>query len=1056
MITTLTKGQVPLPIEHEIRTRLENGNGDTFLHIVPTDHARLKWYRDYLRNSPSRAVTGLHIYSLEYLVRLLYRRLNTRRRRIGAGIQTVWTHEIMEGEELPFLRPNPEASIPPGIATRLREAVNQLKAGGVDWQQLQDAPAPSDADSPDKLMDLITFYKAYEKRLGSRWVDRAGVHRTVSEQFTRNPRRAARLIQTLFPIVDLVVVSGFDVLSPFDLAILIGIADLPSVNMGVVLDFDEENDSLFGHVKVDYVDRFLSCGFERHDDEIETPDAAPIGSEFKATRNLHFARNLFRTDRGQEPAIEELALTDQISLLYPSNRVKEVEEIARLIKRLALSESSPALDEICVTFYGLDVYAPLIREIFPLHGIPYNLEWSDRLENSTVVISIFSLLEYLQGSASLQTQEQVHRSPYFQIDDWDSLIGDCDLNTELSPEAFRDRFDRLMDTLKIRQKILQGSWESKTRIAKYKIHAYRQFRRLIDELVDFLIMNAGVEARYSLQRYITWLRLMTSQAVYQWGDPNDEGVRILPLIQTKDLSFDTVILGGLIDGEFPAVFRSDTFLPAQRRGTESDRLREDRSLFYQALTLYHRELYLLSPQYDGDIELTPSAFIDELQRVAKINTPTDDDGTLFSTENFLKNYGLYVWEHAETEQIEAPVVPSAISPMLDLVAHNICVEKSRTSTNELPQYAGDLLPHLLSERSRQALERRRDWTYSVTHLETYGECPFRYFSDYVLRLKRIEEEEPGLTSMERGSLAHKILFEFYDCRRDAPPISGCSDEKFEEALKDLEQIARTRVAEEAARRHLNRAERLFWDIEAEKLIGSHGRAGIFATFLQAERERNFEVQPRHFEVGFGLSDGSGPTDLHLGSNEAIVVREISLSGKIDRVELGNAMFVIGDYKTGSSTPKLNDILEGRSLQLPLYIAVVEQLLEQQSASIQGSEAGFESARGVGGVYYVLQEESKAELGIGDREYNKRAFQASSQNRQLVPNRWYGSVDTEEDSEFDAFRSIIDETIEYANQYVRSIADGDFQLTRHDKTKVCRYCSFKQICRVGVIAEDAYA
>ena len=122
----------------------------------------------------------------------------------------------------------------------------------------------SDADSPDKLSDLIAFYKAYETRLGSRWVDRAGVHRTVSEQFTRNPRRAERLIQTLFPSVDLVVVSGFDVLSPFDFAILTGIADLPSINMGIILDFEEQNESLFGHIKTDYVDRFVSCGFKQH------------------------------------------------------------------------------------------------------------------------------------------------------------------------------------------------------------------------------------------------------------------------------------------------------------------------------------------------------------------------------------------------------------------------------------------------------------------------------------------------------------------------------------------------------------------------------------------------------------------------------------------------------------------------------------------------------------------------------------------------------------------------------------------------------------------------
>ena len=181
-----------------------------------------------------------------------------------------------------------------------------------------------------------------------------------------------------------------------------------------------------------------------------------------------------------------------------------------------------------------------------------------------------------------------------------------------------------------------------------------------------------------------------------------------------------------------------------------------------------------------------------------------------------------------------------------------------------------------------------------------------------------------------------------------------------------------------------------------------------------------------------------------------------MAGRIDRIELGNGMFVIGDYKTGRSTPRLNDILEGRSLQLPLYLAVVEQLLRQHSCSIEGFEDDLESFQGVGGVYYVLQEKSGAELGIGDRDYNKRAFQASSQNRQLLPNRWYEIEDTQDDSDSDAVRSVVNEAIEHANQYVHSIADGDFQLTHHDKTKVCRYCSFKRICRVGVIAEEIQA
>ena len=90
----------------------------------------------------------------------------------------------------------------------------------------------------------------------------------------------------------------------------------------------------------------------------------------------------------------------------------------------------------------------------------------------------------------------------------------------------------------------------------------------------------------------------------------------------------------------PQFFASDTFLPSQTKGHRIGSAAGRSFPFLPSpYTLSDRQLYLLSPQHDGDIELTPSAFIDELQRVSKINTPMDDDGTLFGTENFLKNYG---------------------------------------------------------------------------------------------------------------------------------------------------------------------------------------------------------------------------------------------------------------------------------------------------------------------------------------------------------------------------------------------------------------------------------
>ena len=71
--------------------------------------------------------------------------------------------------------------------------------------------------------------------------------------------------------------------------------------------------------------------------------------------------------------------------------------------------------------------------------------------------------------------------------------------------------------------------------------------------------------------------------------------------------------------------------------------------------------------------------------------------------------------------------------------------------------------------------------------------------------------------------------------------------------KNLQRIARNHLDAAEAQRHLNRADKLFWDIEVERLIGGYGRTGVLPAFLEAERERNLEVQPRYFEVEFGPS-----------------------------------------------------------------------------------------------------------------------------------------------------------------------------------------------------------
>ena len=1064
METILTKGHVSLPIDHEIRNRLESGRGDSFLVIVPTAQARLKLQRECLAWSPNRVVAGLHIHTLEDLVQRFYRRIGDGRRQISPALQMMWMRQITNQERLRFFNPprlnsptavreqerEMEISIPQGTVERLTNAINQLKASGVDPSQLREDVTDSEGTERDKLADLIAIYEAYERKLGRRWIDRGGLHRAVSNYLSNSSHQVGRaeiieakeVMAVAYPNVDLVLVRGFDVFSPPDLSILTGIASLPQIGMCIVLDFDAQNESLFGHVKEDY-DQLLACGFKLEEGHTISPPL--IGKEF--------TQNLFRKDRWLQSPIEKLDLTELITFLQVPDRTQEVEQITRLIKQLALDCSTLELHRICVAFYNFEVYAPLIREIFPLYGIPHTLDLGGPLANSPLVSAIFSLLDTIGRSANPRLTRKTLQSPYFSIDDYQLSTIDRQFKTALSPEAFRKAFENLMEATQVRAQILRGSLINQSIIVR-EISAYRCFQSLIEELVDFLVLEYGGERRYALSDYTNWLRLMVSQTPVETlratFPPIGGGVYILPLVQTKDLDFDIVILGGLVDGEFPATFRPDAFLHPKRSRTESDRLREDRFLFYQALKLFRKHLYLIAPQRDGEVELIPSAFIGELQRIAEIEwieegREPDESEVSFSEESFLKHYGKFVWEQAEripaesgkNENVKETILPpfqsstlpSAISPALYLISHNLRVEKSRTITHDLPQYEGQLAPGLLSPSSRGALTNRREGVYSISQLESYGRCPFQFFSNRVLRLNLIEEEEDeGLTNREKGDLLHAILFEFYDRCRDKPPISECTDTEFEAAAQVLRQIAQ---------KHLEVYERagLFWEIDVERLIGGHGKRGILPTFLDEERERKLDVHPCYFEVGFGPVGAPGQTDPILSSDEPITVGEASMAGKIDRIELGDGIFTVGDYKTGSLQPKIGDILEGRSLQLPIYIFIVERLLNEHHPD------GME---GVGGVYYVLREDGKAELGIGDREYNGKAFKAGARSGQLLPNPERG---------VESMRALIDFGVECANQYVHSIANGEFPLTPHDKGIVCRFCPLKRICRVGAIVGE---
>jgi len=171
-----------------------------------------------------------------------------------------------------------------------------------------------------------------------------------------------------------------------------------------------------------------------------------------------------------------------------------------------------------------------------------------------------------------------------------------------------------------------------------------------------------------------------------------------------------------------------------------------------------------------------------------------------------------------------------------------------------------------------ALDPDRSLQLSASQLETYEDCPLRYFYEYVLRVR-----SDSNVYAELGSLVHEVLAAFLDPTSDDPveySVTGLR-ELGERMWRD--DLARYRPQVEEARRDFFDMLERWWNEE-----GGVARPDVVAV------ERRFEVDV-------------GPH---------------RITGSIDRVDRRNGGLRIVDYKTGSRETRTEEMPD--NVQLAVY------------------------------------------------------------------------------------------------------------------------------------------
>jgi RecB family exonuclease len=353
----------------------------------------------------------------------------------------------------------------------------------------------------------------------------------------------------------------------------------------------------------------------------------------------------------------------------------------------------------------------------------------------------------------------------------------------------------------------------------------------------------------------------------------DAGVHLLDALSARYADVDVATIVGLVDGEWPEPNRRDIFYPPSLLADlgwprDADRRLASRAAFTDLLRLPRSRVTVSTFTLEDDAIVQPAVLLEEIERggLTIVRQPAVPPLRVFANEGLALE----------------PVVAPSPGP----VAEWLTLRAARPAASD-PRYHGTV----------GSFARAR---HAVTQVDTYLDCPFRYFAERVLRLEDEREDEPGLTPRERGELSHAVFQQFYE-RWETLGRGAITEANLEDARREFAAIV------DAA---LSRVDTADAAIERARLLGSAVSASMGDRVLRHELDRGAELVARLLEASL---DGT-----YLFTDAEGLRRAVAIRGKADRIDfLQDGTLDLVDYKTGRAP-------ETRAVQLPVYAHVAGQ------------------------------------------------------------------------------------------------------------------------------------
>ena len=1043
----LTKGKIKeFNIELFIENKISANELDTVLIIVPTNRRQRSLKKKIIDNFRDEPVSVINIETISTLAdKLLSENLGFTS--LSEAASSVLIRESAETLDLNYFAAYSKG-IPFGTLEKIKNVISEYKRHGISPERLLAESSKLSGGEKKKACDISAIYSLYLQKC--RRLSAFEIGDVYSALLDLDRSDFLKTFIEKFPSISTIILDGFDEFSNLEIKIIDLLSASVDDNLIVSFDYSSSNESLFAHLTETY-NILHDYGF------IRIKDLTPIDQD--DFRN-NIRTNLFKHNQTRiNKKYKNIIFKNRVN-----NRIDELELIAKTIKLEVLNNSiSP--ENICVAFNNIGNYSSNARDVFTQYGIPFNL--SDRLplKTSQPVIAALSLLELAENDFDYNHLLKVLTNGFLEIDtinlnniisvandlkitrglqNWESSIKDAISLLSFKNDITKDQKSAIIKNYKKAKtdigKVSELLSPLKKRNSKHEfLHLFKKlllhlrvpytvlenaspkeevFIKSITVLIQtleevlFLIDTNEENKKYSLQFYIDQIRTIANWARFNTKEKSDYGVLITSVNEIRGLKFDYLFLAGMCDGDFPTKYSPEIFFSGSFQKKEQLHQTEERYHFYQALCSWNKKLFLSIPNNNAESELVESTFIKDIEKLFEFSElETDLVNNILTNEELQIKFATY----RHNNQLKGALSGIGLNSN-ELISRSEIKKERKLKPFEEYQYSGFI--NSGDEEIEEYLVNFSNSQFSISQLETFAKCPFKYFSERILKISPIEEPNDEAAPIELGNVLHSILYEFYSTvKKEKIVLSPKGSPEFEKLKKLIFEIAEDKIK----KLNLNSPIAFF---EKEKILGIEGKKenSILYKFLIEESTVTDDFNPTFFESSFGKFSIDSEN-----FNEPFYVDELKLRGKIDRIDLNEneLSYNIIDYKLKGRKPTRNDLESGISLQLPIYLMAGKQIVEKHTGNNYRSNKM---------VIYSLDYKND---NFGPTEISL------SRKRNL---------DVEEINQLNTEQ--IEGTKEKILEYYNSIKNGKFNLSSLDdrESKVCRYCDYRSFCRMQEVFE----